>query len=130
MYSTRCRFHKLIYILRPAICALRTTFEKLFTGAKVWRKVQKISVGRKKAYEINPRSANIIKRRDSEARKPKTSEEAHKKLAYIWCVNLVISCIIILIEAEGQSIFCPVHGHCRYSMHDNTICLYRLICND
>ena len=54
MYSTRCRFHKLIYILRPAICALRTTFEKLFTGAKVWRKVQKISVGRKTFNEIEP----------------------------------------------------------------------------
>ena len=34
--------------------ALRPTFEKLFTSAKVWPKVQKIGVGRKTVYEINP----------------------------------------------------------------------------
>ena len=40
--------------LRPAICPLRPTFEKLFTGAKVWRKAQKIGVGRKSVKEIDP----------------------------------------------------------------------------
>ena len=47
-------FHLLIYALRPAICVLRPTFEKLFTGTKVRRKVQKKDVGRKKLYEIDP----------------------------------------------------------------------------
>ena len=37
-------FHKLIYALRQTICALRPTLEKIFTGAKVWRKAQKIGV--------------------------------------------------------------------------------------
>ena len=46
--------HKLIYALRSAICALRPTFKQLFTGAKVQRKVQKIGVGRKTVYEIDP----------------------------------------------------------------------------
>ena len=48
------RFHKLIYALCQTICALRPTFEKLFTGAKVQRKAQKISVERKTVYEIDP----------------------------------------------------------------------------
>ena len=50
------RFHKLSYALRQTICALRLTFEKLFTDAKVWRKVQKIGVGCKTVYEIDPRN--------------------------------------------------------------------------
>ena len=48
------QFHKLIYALRPAICALRPTFEKLFTDAKVRRKAQKIGVWHKTVYEIDP----------------------------------------------------------------------------
>ena len=48
------QFHKLIYALRPAICALHPTFEKLFIGAKVRRKAQKIGVGCKTVYEIDP----------------------------------------------------------------------------
>ena len=36
------------------------TFEKLFTGAKVWRKAQKFGIGRKTVYEIDPRSANLL----------------------------------------------------------------------
>ena len=53
--ESRGRFHKLIYALRPAICTLRPTFEKLFAGAKVQRKVHKISVERNTVYEIDPR---------------------------------------------------------------------------
>ena len=34
--------------------ALCPTFEKLFNGAKVKRKAQKLSVGRKTVYEIDP----------------------------------------------------------------------------
>ena len=34
---------------------LRPTFEKLFTGANVVCRAQKISAGRKTVYEINPR---------------------------------------------------------------------------
>ena len=51
--TARGRFHKLIYALPPAVCAPRPIFEKLFTGAKVGRKAQKIGVGRKTVYEIN-----------------------------------------------------------------------------
>ena len=46
-------FHKLIYALRQTIYALHPTFEKLFTGAKVQHKAQKIGVGRKTVYEIS-----------------------------------------------------------------------------
>ena len=52
--TTRGRFHKLIYALPPAVCAPRPIFEKLFTGAKVGRKAQKIGVGCKTVYEIDP----------------------------------------------------------------------------
>ena len=48
-------FYKLFCVLLQAICALRPTFEKLFTGAKVGRKAQKVGVGRKTVYEIDPR---------------------------------------------------------------------------
>ena len=34
---------------------MRPTFEKLFTGANVGRRVRKIGAGRKTFYEINPR---------------------------------------------------------------------------
>ena len=53
-FSTKGRFRKMIYALRQTICALRPTFEKLFTGAKVQHKGQKISVGRQTVYEIDP----------------------------------------------------------------------------
>ena len=43
--------------LHLTVCAQCPTFEKLFTGAKVWRKAQKIGVGRKTEYEIDPRSS-------------------------------------------------------------------------
>ena len=53
--------HKLIYALRQTICTLRQTictlrptFVKLFTGTKVWCKAQKIGVGHKTVYEIDP----------------------------------------------------------------------------
>ena len=52
--SIKGRFHKLICALRPAICTLRPTFEKLFIGAKVWRKAKKIAVGDKIVNEIDP----------------------------------------------------------------------------
>ena len=39
----------------PNFRALRPTFEKLFTGTKVWRKARKFGVGRKTVYEIDPR---------------------------------------------------------------------------
>ena len=51
---TKGRYNKLFYALRQTICILRPTFEMHFTGTKVWRKVQKISVWRKKVYEIDP----------------------------------------------------------------------------
>ena len=51
---TKGRCHKLIYALRQTIRILRPTFEMHFTGTKVWRKVQKISVLRKTVYEIYP----------------------------------------------------------------------------
>ena len=38
----------------PNFRALRPTFEKLFTGAKVQRKAQKMGAGRETFYEINP----------------------------------------------------------------------------
>ena len=55
LFCARGQFQKLIYALRPAICALRPTFEKLCTGAKVRCKAQRISVGGKTVYKINPR---------------------------------------------------------------------------
>ena len=51
---TKGRYHKLIYALQQIICTLRPNFEKHFTGTKVWRKVQKISVWCKTVYEIDP----------------------------------------------------------------------------
>ena len=50
----RGQFNELIYTLRQTISALCPTFEKLFTGAKVWHKAQKIGKKSKTAYEINP----------------------------------------------------------------------------
>ena len=38
----------------PTFTPLRPTYEKLFTGAKVRRKAQKIGVGRKSVYETDP----------------------------------------------------------------------------
>ena len=52
--SSGGRFHKLIYALRQTIYAPCLTFEKLFTGKKVWRKAQKIGIGCKTVYEIDP----------------------------------------------------------------------------
>ena len=43
-----------LYTPTPNFRALRPTFDKLFTGAKVQRKAQKIGVGRKSVYEIDP----------------------------------------------------------------------------
>ena len=42
----------------PNFRALRPTLEKLFTGAKVWRKAQKMGAGRENFYEIDPRLCN------------------------------------------------------------------------
>ena len=39
---------------------LRPTFEKLFTGAKVWRKARKFGVGHKTVYEIDPWLLNHV----------------------------------------------------------------------
>ena len=50
----------LIYTLRQTIWALHPTFEKLFTGAKVQHKAQKIGVGGKTVYDINPSSADRV----------------------------------------------------------------------
>ena len=45
---------KIICALRLTVCAIRPTFEKLFIGAKVQRKAQKIGVGCKTVNEIDP----------------------------------------------------------------------------
>ena len=45
---------ELIYVLHQTICTLGPTFEKLFTGAKVQHRAQKIGVGGKTVYEIEP----------------------------------------------------------------------------
>ena len=37
----------------PNFCTLRPTFEKLFTGVKVWCKAQKMGVGHKAVYKID-----------------------------------------------------------------------------
>ena len=52
---SRGQFLKWFCTPTPNFRPLRTTFKKLFTGAKVWHKVQKFGVGRKTVYEINPR---------------------------------------------------------------------------
>ena len=44
---TRGQFDKLVCTLCQTVCALCTTFEKLFTGIKVQPKAQNISLGRK-----------------------------------------------------------------------------------
>ena len=54
--TIRGRFHKGFYALTPNFCALRPTFEKLFTGAKVRRKAQTMGAGRETFYEIDPRT--------------------------------------------------------------------------
>ena len=53
-FMTRGRFHKLFCALTPNFCALRPTFEKLFTGAKAQPKAQKMGAGRETFYEIDP----------------------------------------------------------------------------
>ena len=55
-------FYKWFCTLTPNFCALRLTFVKLFTGANVGRRAQKISAGRKTVYEINPLSEHAGKR--------------------------------------------------------------------
>ena len=52
--GTRGLFHKLVYATRQTICTLHPTFEKLFNGEEVWCRVQKIGVGRKTVYEMDP----------------------------------------------------------------------------
>ena len=50
-------FHQLVCDVRQTVIALSQTFEKLFfTAVKVWRKAQKIGVGRRTVYEIDPRT--------------------------------------------------------------------------
>ena len=51
------QFQKRFCALTPNFCALCPTLEKLFTGAKVWRKARKFGLGRKTVYEIDPSSA-------------------------------------------------------------------------
>ena len=51
---TRGRFHKGFCAVTPNFCALRPTFEKLFTGAKVRRKAQTMGAGCETFYEIDP----------------------------------------------------------------------------
>ena len=46
--------------LRQIVHTLRPTFEKLFTGVKVWRKAQNMGVGRKRVYEIDPRQTQMV----------------------------------------------------------------------
>ena len=60
--GTRSWFHKRFCALTPIFCALRLNFEKLFTGAKVWRKAQKISAGCKTVYEIGSGTRRSINR--------------------------------------------------------------------
>ena len=48
------RFHKWFCAPTPNFRALRPSFEKLFTGAKVRRKAQKMGAGCETFYEINP----------------------------------------------------------------------------
>ena len=52
-WLNRGQFHKLFCALTPNFCTLRPTFEKLFTGAKVWCKAQKMGVGHKAVYKID-----------------------------------------------------------------------------
>ena len=59
---TKVRFHKLIYALHQTICTLRPTFEKLFNGAKVWRKAPKIGIGHKTVNEIDPRRERDVQK--------------------------------------------------------------------
>ena len=54
MAELRGRFHKQFCAPTPNFRALCPTFEKLFTDAKVRRKAQKMGVGRKTIYEIDP----------------------------------------------------------------------------
>ena len=53
-FGTRGRFHKRFCAPLPNFRALCPTFEKLFIGAKVWRKAQKFSKGNETVYEIDP----------------------------------------------------------------------------
>ena len=50
------RFHKRFCTLTPNFRALHPTFEKLFTGANVGRRAQKVGAGRKTVYEMDPRT--------------------------------------------------------------------------
>ena len=54
MAELRGQFHKQFCAPTPNFHALRPTFEKLFTGAKVRRKAQKMGAGRETFYEIDP----------------------------------------------------------------------------
>ena len=49
-----------VNIKKRTICALRPTFEKLFTGAKVQCKAPKIGIWRKTIHEIDPGIKNIF----------------------------------------------------------------------
>ena len=60
IFTTKGQFHKSwLHVVKHRYSfihlhsMLRPTFEKLFTGAKVWRKAQKIGVGRQTVYENN-----------------------------------------------------------------------------
>ena len=64
---SRGQFHKLVCALFWTVCtlcqtvpALPPTFETLFTGVKVQPKAQKIGLGRKTVYEIDPQFKPIM----------------------------------------------------------------------
>ena len=52
--TTRGQSHKLVHLLHQTTWALSPTFEKLFLGALVQCGAQKIGVGCKTVYEMDP----------------------------------------------------------------------------
>ena len=48
------RFHKWFCALTPNFCALRPTFEKLFSGTNDGRRARIIGAGHKMVFEIDP----------------------------------------------------------------------------
>ena len=102
--TTWNRFPKLVCAICQTVFALCPTFEKLFTGVKVWCKAQKIGVGGKTVYEINPWPMVLAKFKCT--RIPKnTKDHLSKKLSEMQIFAWSKAILLVLIASAKNCLF-------------------------
>ena len=101
----------MIYVLCQTVCTLGPTFEKLFIGAKVWRKVQKIGVGRKTVYEIDPCCLENVHRKQGKGmfKWSKSALAYGVKLADSNIIEIALQKVVRSNFANQFSIFNALH---------------------